>query len=77
LIRFPFFDIILFIDEKGNQMNSLLKAMMKRDSLSKEEAIEIIMEEFEAQSMDGEETLYALGFELDYAFDLMDIVANN
>lgn len=57
--------------------NDLLKSIMKKEGLSKEEAIEMIMEEFECCNMDGEETLYNLGYEPDYCFDLIDIVASN
>jgi hypothetical protein len=78
LIRFPFFDIILFIDEKGNQiMNELLQALMSRKSINKDEAIAMILEHFEESGMDAELTLWSLGFEPDYCFDLIDICARN
>ena len=55
--------------------NELLVAMMKRDGLTRKEAISILMEEFEENDMDVEETLYNLGFEPDYCFDLIEIVS--
>ena len=57
--------------------NALLKAIMRRDSISKNEAIEQILDEFDACGCDAEECLYNLGFEPDYVFNLIDIVADN
>lgn len=58
-------------------MNELLSMLMQRDTISKSAAIEMIMEEFEESGMDVELTLWSLGFEPDYCFDLLDICARN
>lgn len=57
-------------------MNKLLKEIMRNEHISLKEATEMVMEEYEACGMDGEETLFNLGFELDYYFDLFDILAS-
>ena len=54
--------------------NCLVKSLMKREGLTKEEAISLILEEYDECGMDAEECLYHLGYEPDYVFQLFDIV---
>lgn len=56
-------------------MNKLLKEITRNGHISLKEAIELVMEEYIACDMNVEETLYNLGFEPDYYFDLLDILA--
>jgi hypothetical protein len=56
-------------------MNSVLKTLIKKEGYTKSEAVKVVLEEFEECGRDYEETLFQLGFELDYASDLIDIVA--
>jgi hypothetical protein len=57
-------------------MSTLLREVMKQEGYTKAEALEVIRETFEECKQDHEETLFQLGFELDYSYDLMAIVAS-
>lgn len=61
---------------KGNKVEyDIVKDMMRRDKVSREEAIQIIMDEYDETSLDAEKTLHNLGFEPDYIFNLFDVLA--
>lgn len=47
---------------------------MRNEDVDREEAEAIIVREFEENNRDYEVTLYNLGAELDYAYDLANIV---
>ena len=57
-------------------MNELIREIMRSYNVSKDEAITMCLEEYEDSGMDVEDSLYNLGFELDYAFQFFDIVSN-
>lgn len=57
--------------------NKLLVELMTRDNISRDDAIEMCMSEYEETGMDAEESLYNLGFEPDFIFDFFDIVARH
>jgi predicted nucleic acid-binding protein len=52
----------------------LIKTLMRRDGLSRSEALELV-EELREQVLEGadpEDALYSVGLEPDYIFDLLD-----
>jgi hypothetical protein len=52
----------------------LIKTLMRRDGLSRDEALELV-DELRADvlaGMDPEEALYSVGLEPDYVFDLIE-----
>ena len=54
-------------------MDLLVKTLMRRDGLSKSEALELIYElrDEVMGGADPEEVLYSIGLEPDYVFDLL------
>lgn len=55
---------------------SLIKLIMRNESVSEKEAIEILREEFRATEYDLEATLYNLGFEPDYCYEAYHYLVN-
>ena len=54
----------------------LVKTLMRRDGLSRDEALELV-DELRADvlaGMDPEEVLYSVGLEPDYIFDLLEVL---
>lgn len=58
-------------------MNELIRVLMRRDKMTKQDVIEMILQEYDECGMDAEEALYNLGLEPDYVFDFYDIVAGH
>lgn len=58
-------------------MNKLLNLLKSEYEMTKDEVIEMCLEEFDISNMDPEEALHNLGFEPDYIFDFLDIVARS
>jgi hypothetical protein len=56
-------------------MNKLIIELMEKEDISRKEAIEMVIDEYQDTGNDPDETLYNLGFELDFSFDLYDIVS--
>ena len=52
----------------------LITTIMRNEDVSRQEAIEILREEFEECNKDLEVALYNLGFELDYAYEALKYV---